>query len=344
MVAMGIVNLLFDVSRAASLFLNEEPTEEINVAKRIGFWFGVATLVLLAINELFHIADRIGLLDYIPAYAKWKRAKEQEKLKGLLEMHNEMILQNEQNRVEHLLELIGIVNKRYVANLRQASEFIRALTIRSRTDYQQQLRYFCTRFVIDQEKVPGDQIILYSEVRYYIDFMDATANAIYGEKLAEVMQCLIANQMKVLKEKPDEAIYFDRIAVPIGGNYFLGQYLAERLRKPLVVILNQPRIYTNCYWMGELKQGEKLIMINDVGVTGKRLIDSAEIIRTRGHADVQHIFVLVERTEFNARSLLAECPEPLYLHSMVEMNDQQIATLLGQSNQSHHSFPDAPLH
>jgi orotate phosphoribosyltransferase len=300
----------------------------VSIAQTVFFITGVIVVLLLAVKELYDIADMVGILNLIPKHAERKRQEEEEKLRKILQMQNELLQQYEQRRVERLLEAMGIIDKRYLANLRQAMDFIKVITARFEKDYQQQLRQFCVRFAIDQRRLPENKIILYPNVRFYIDFAEAAVNPIYGEKLAEILQALIANVLKELPKNPNDAVDFNKIAVPKGGNVFLGLQLAERLYKPLVVILDKPRITTDCFWIGELNPGDKLILINDVAVTGDRLGASAEIIRRKGHAQVKHIFVLVERKEWNAREELSKYSEPLYLHSMLQIDDQELEGLL----------------
>ena len=300
---------------------------EIDVAKALFSYMGVVAVLMLAARGLYDVASSTGLLALIPKVAERKRQQELNHLLDLLKGSEDVIRTHEDERLERLLLTVGILDRRQLGNVRQAVQFVKMAKERSVGNAQDEIKQYCANFTIDQQAVSSNRAVFYSKVRYYIDLVDASTDSTYSERLAELLQFLIAQEMKTLQYSPDVSLDFDRIAIPKGGNYFLGASLSAKLRKPLVVILDEPRIYSDCYWMGDLQVNDRVILVNDVGVSGERLASSADTIRKFGGATVKHVFVLVERKEWNACEYLRNCSDPLQLHALVKLNDEDLAVL-----------------
>ena len=96
---------------------------------------------------------------------------------------------------------------------------------------------------------------------------------------------------------------FDTFAsVPTGG-LVIASALALETVKPLVYVRNKPKDYgTSKSIEGIVKNGMKIIMIDDVATTGKSVINGIKILKDSGMI-VNDVFVIINRLEGADRNL-----------------------------------------
>jgi len=102
-----------------------------------------------------------------------------------------------------------------------------------------------------------------------------------------------------------EGVSFDRIlGVPTAG-IPLGVLLAYLLKKPFLYLRAESKRHgTKRMLEGELREGEKVLLLDDVATTGRSLAWAAEVAKGEG-ARVEEAVVLVDREE-GAGELLRE--------------------------------------
>ncbi|MBI4676193.1 MAG: hypothetical protein HY748_01280 [Elusimicrobia bacterium] len=302
------------------------PDNIASIMDSIAWLTFVAVWMLLAIKTIY---DFLAGWFMIPEPPWCRRRREREvsrQIEQMLASQEQMLLQREQQRLDHLLESIGIINRSYLADIRQAVDFINCISSKFPNDYERQLREICREYTRDLQEVSSQgQQRLYQDVRYYVDIDEATTNPVFADRLAEILQAFIAQKLAQLPEDPGRAIQCLKIAIPYGGNVRLGAELARRLKRPLVTIRSEPKVTKDRYWDGKLDKTDILIIVNDVAVTGDRLVRTAQTIRERG-AQISHVFVLIERTEWKAREMLEKCSPQIYLHSMVRLCDPDLSS------------------
>jgi orotate phosphoribosyltransferase len=301
--------------------MNEIGNQIVDIVSKVSV---MLILVLLAVKT---VVDELQAWGWWPGIRAKKLQEEERRIRLILGAQEEIIQQKEQLRAEQLLQAIGIIDKRELAYMRQAVEFINTIEALAPMYYEEQLRLICAQSTIDQAQIT-DKRFVYGQFRYYIDLTSPALYIIYGEKLAEILQALITRELQVLRSDLDESIYFDKVAIPREGNIALGLLLANRLKKPLVVVTTEPRIIADQFWHGSVEPDDRLILVNDIAVSGRRLGESVQTLRKYGQAQINHVFVLIERTESNAQEVLASYRRPIHLHSLLELDDNGIEELV----------------
>ncbi len=102
-------------------------------------------------------------------------------------------------------------------------------------------------------------------------------------------------------------------AVPIAG---------VALAAPMALALGKPMVYTRIskhaderVIEGELKPGSDVVIVNDIAISGRSILDSVRAVVQEG-GEVKHAAVLVDRME-GARELLRK--DGVTLHSVVDI-------------------------
>ncbi|WP_457742016.1 orotate phosphoribosyltransferase [Thermococcus sp.] len=109
---------------------------------------------------------------------------------------------------------------------------------------------------------------------------------------------------KLMKEKVEEMnIEFDRVAGPELGAVPIATALSLETGKPLVIVRKKPKGYgTKSQVEGEVKPGDRILLVEDVTTTGGSVLRSAKVLEELG-AKVTAIFVVVDREEGAAENL-----------------------------------------
>ena len=106
---------------------------------------------------------------------------------------------------------------------------------------------------------------------------------------------LIAEMMKEMAE--EEGIEFDRVAGPELGAVPIATALSLETGKPLVIVRKKPKGHgTGSQIEGEVKAGDRVLLVEDVTTTGGSVLRSAKVLEKEG-AKVSAILVVVDREE-----------------------------------------------
>ncbi|NJE04083.1 orotate phosphoribosyltransferase [Thermococcus sp. MV11] len=106
---------------------------------------------------------------------------------------------------------------------------------------------------------------------------------------------LIARLMRETAE--GRGIDFDRVAGPELGAVPIATALALETGKPLVIVRKKPKGHgTGSQIEGEVKPGERILLIEDVTTTGGSVLRAAEVLEKAG-AKIAAISVVVDREE-----------------------------------------------
>lgn len=104
---------------------------------------------------------------------------------------------------------------------------------------------------------------------------------------------LIAEEMRGKIEGMD----FDKIACVELGGVPLAVALAIETGKPYVIFRKQKKDYgVKSDLIGEIKEGEKFVVVEDVTTTGGSALSAAQRVRDRG-GEVEAVIVVVDRNE-----------------------------------------------
>lgn len=122
--------------------------------------------------------------------------------------------------------------------------------------------------------------------KYYVD------KYLFGTK-PEILVPLAEQLAKILPP----ADSYDRLAGPELGAVTITSVLACKVNKPFVLVRKAAKGYgTDKIFEGELKKGERVILIEDILTTAGAAISAAERLRDYG-ADVLKIIGVIDREE-----------------------------------------------
>ncbi len=106
---------------------------------------------------------------------------------------------------------------------------------------------------------------------------------------------LIARLMA--EEAGKAGVEFDRVAGPELGAVPIATALALETGKPLVIVRKKPKGHgTGSQIEGEVKPGERILLVEDVTTTGGSVLRAAEVLEKLG-AKITAISVVVDREE-----------------------------------------------
>jgi len=112
---------------------------------------------------------------------------------------------------------------------------------------------------------------------------------------------LIAKLMA--EEAEARGISFDRVAGPELGAVPIATALSLETGKPLVVVRKKPKGHgTGSQIEGEVKPGDRVLLVEDVTTTGGSVLRAAKVLEDAG-AEVAAIMVVVDREEGAAEKI-----------------------------------------
>jgi len=141
------------------------------------------------------------------------------------------------------------------------------------------------------------------ESQYYVDIKKASTNPEILKEIAENME---------------RYVDAERIAGMALGAVPIAVALSLKTRIPFVIIRKEEKMYGTAKQIeGEIKQGEKVIVVEDVATTGGSVKKAVDVLRSAG-ANCERALVVVDRKE-GAEELLAE--HGVKLISLIKMTD-----------------------
>ncbi|BAD86327.1 orotate phosphoribosyltransferase [Thermococcus kodakarensis KOD1] len=145
------------------------------------------------------------------------------------------------------------------------------------------------RMFFDEEAILFGRFILTSgkESNYYINV----------KKLSTKPRALKLIAKLMAGEAQKRGITFDRVAGPELGAVPIATALALETEKPLVIVRKKPKGHgTGSQLEGEVKAGDKVLLVEDVTTTGGSVLRAAEVLEREG-AEIAAIMVVVDREE-----------------------------------------------
>jgi len=125
------------------------------------------------------------------------------------------------------------------------------------------------------------------ESDYYINVKKLSTNP----RALRIIARLMAKKVNEL------GIEFDRIAGPELGAVPIATALSLETGKPLVVVRKKPKGHgTGSQIEGEVKPGDRILLVEDVTTTGGSVLRAAEVLEKAG-AEIVAITVVVDREE-----------------------------------------------
>lgn len=129
---------------------------------------------------------------------------------------------------------------------------------------------------------------------YYIDLRKAYSHPNILKK--------IINQYRSKLDK----FKYDVIAGIESGSIAIAAILGYQLNKPFIYIRKKPKTYgTMKFIEGTLKEGDQVIIIDDVATTGKNILHAINTIKNLG-AEVKQAIVFIDRQQGAAKNLSKE--------------------------------------
>jgi len=236
--------------------------------------FGIVGIYEYAYTNGFH-----GLLP--PFYLKFRAKNDEENAANMMKTYYkqdlEFIQQYEQERVNRILQTLGITEKQFH---HIQYELVRARIMPQETPDEMIAKLkpmvYQRDFIIDQSKIPIKNRV-YHHVNYFINLY----TALYDSDLCTNVGNIMAGYI-IWCFSQDSLDYndIDYILVPYGSNLLLGLEVGRCLQKPVIAVQEKPRILKDRCWDGNYtrKAGAKnhVIIIHDVLVTGGRIYHSVE--------------------------------------------------------------------
>ncbi|WP_297416737.1 orotate phosphoribosyltransferase [Thermococcus sp.] len=145
------------------------------------------------------------------------------------------------------------------------------------------------KMFFDEEAILFGRFVLTSgkESDYYINVKRLSTNP----RALRLMAKLIA------EEANKAGVEFDRVAGPELGAVPIATALALETGKPLVIVRKKPKGHgTGSQIEGEVKPGERILLVEDVTTTGGSVLRAAEVLEKLG-AEITAISVVVDREE-----------------------------------------------
>ncbi|WP_297475899.1 orotate phosphoribosyltransferase [Thermococcus sp.] len=117
---------------------------------------------------------------------------------------------------------------------------------------------------------------------------------------------------RLMKERAEELhIEFDRVAGPELGAVPIATALALETGKPLVIVRKKPKGHgTGSQIEGEVKSGDRILLVEDVTTTGGSVLRAMNVLRKEG-AEIAAVFVVADREEGAGKNLKGTVFVPL---------------------------------
>ncbi|ASJ16772.1 orotate phosphoribosyltransferase [Thermococcus chitonophagus] len=145
------------------------------------------------------------------------------------------------------------------------------------------------KMIIEEECIKFGHFVLTSgkESNYYIDVKKLITNP----RALKLIARLISERAQEL------GLSYDKVAGPELGAVPIATALALETGRPLLIVRKKKKEHgTGKQIEGEIKPGDKVLLVEDVTTTGGSVLRAARILKENG-AEVVGIFVVVDREE-----------------------------------------------
>ena len=159
----------------------------------------------------------------------------------------------------------------------------------------------------------------YNNVDYFLNFHDAMYSAEYFADFVRVMHLLICEKIGVDN--------FDTIAIPYDSNVILGVEVAKLFGKPVVKMRkDRGKLEIDHLWDGEFSNGNRVLIVHDVLVSGEQIIHTKNHIPSR--CEIVALCCLATRKDVNGLEVLQR--ENVRVERVIDLSDAEIESLMNQ--------------
>ncbi|AEH24285.1 orotate phosphoribosyltransferase [Pyrococcus yayanosii] len=146
------------------------------------------------------------------------------------------------------------------------------------------------------------------ESNYYIDVKKLITNPEALGLIAEL----------IIQKAKELGLDFNKVAGPELGAVPIATAVALKSGKPLLIVRKKKKEHgTGKQIEGEVKPGDKVLLVEDVTTTGGSVLRAAEVLREAG-AKIVGVFVVVDREEGARENLEAK---GLQLHPLILVSE-----------------------
>lgn len=157
----------------------------------------------------------------------------------------------------------------------------------------------------------------YNNVDYFLNFHDAMYSADNFADFVRVMNLLICEKIG--------ADNFDTIAIPFDSNVILGVEVAKLFGKPVVKMRkDKGKLEIDHLWDGEFGNGNRVLIVHDVLVSGEQIIHVKNHIPSR--FEVVALCCLAARTDDKGLETLKK--ENIRVERVIDLSDSEIESLM----------------
>ena len=281
----------------------------------------IITLLLLGFLAILDLLDRYNIK--ISFYSKKKdieiKKRVEETISGFCKEEYEFLKKLSNARIDYLLLQLGLTQDQFkdikykiiklqqmpVRTVKQVKDFMWDLCTSNESE--------TTGVLINTDKMLPNNFV-YKKVKYYINLSDICYEEIIRNKLATCLQRLIYDNIKEDMEK------INFIIIPDRSNLLLGMEVGELLKKPIIKILEYPRIKIEQFWDGKFNKNTNIIIIHDVLVTGEQVERSVN--RLQKINKNYGVFCLINRIDYKGKENLEKLGIKTY--SVLELSDEII--------------------
>lgn len=159
----------------------------------------------------------------------------------------------------------------------------------------------------------------YNNVDYFLNFHDAMYSAEYFADFVRVMHLLICEKIGVDN--------FDTIAIPYDSNVILGVEVAKLFGKPVVKMRkDRGKLEIDHLWDGEFSNGNRVLIVHDVLVSGEQIIHTKNHIPSR--CEIVALCCLATRKDVNGLEVLQR--ENVRVERVIDLSDAEIESPMNQ--------------
>lgn len=272
----------------------------MNILQSIDDLFLIIVIILLGLESVLNVLDRIG---FLPRSVEKRYAAREKRL------------------ILSTLDEVGLVSRRPM--IRQLTDYWDIRDATSTLNIESDL----LELVRDNTREENVKVGLYTSIflKYFIDLASLTSEPVETARLARLLGASIRDALSSL----ETSLHIDKIAAS-PGNPALAFAISSHLKRPLVLV-DPKSANPSDPIHGKCGQGDYIVVVHDVLLTGRRIADVVDALRTAG-ATVEHVFALIERTD--ARRIGEELPtitlgrKGIVLHTIMSLDDDDLARLL----------------
>lgn len=290
---------------------------------------GALAFVLFGVMGIYDFAYSYHLWLLVPPYYRHLKRESMKRdaeamMRTYYETDMEFIQQYEQERVRYVLQALGVDETQFHKisyDLVRARVMpvgnLKALRKKAET------YLYGGDFVEDLTSQPNSCRV-YENVNYFINLYAAMYSPEICSDIAHIMADYV---LEVLAKRQKEIANIDYFVIPKGGNLLLGLEVGKILRKPVIAIQEQERIYRNKWWDGKYQRNHmnKIIILHDVLVTGKIIADALQKLPPGSYA-VEGLYCLVRyhHQRFDPEGVLKKKLTRKQIHCLIDVCEDQL--------------------